>query len=249
MAIFVFSKIVELRAEVSPPPPAEEEEGDRYVPRGALSSVGERDASLNQPEQDFTLHLRGAVVPPPQEIEEEVEHRATPEPNSHLQGTLCIYQGHGVSCATRKTKPGKLQTCSRDVDDGICMNFPSAGAVFTCLANAKVNLYDIPGCQSNDADVEDFGCVDMTAGTYFLLCCAPEESNNNGCMGDAPSSLHAAEAAAESVVKSAEAEVAAVEEIIDEIIEELYEATATTELVEEADGQDKFDKGLAAVVA
>jgi len=96
-------------------------------------------------------------------------------------GTICIYQAPHTSCAKRKTHPGKLQTCSREVDDGICMNFPCAGAVFTCGANEKVNMYRDPGCTSGPAEAEFVSCVDMTEGTYFLLCCT-SESNESGQM-------------------------------------------------------------------
>jgi hypothetical protein len=84
-------------------------------------------------------------------------------------GTVCIYKGS--SCADRKSNPGMLVSCNRDLEDGTCMNFPSAGAVFTCKANEKVNIYQAPGCQASVAAAKYVGCIDLSIDAYFLVCC------------------------------------------------------------------------------
>ena len=93
-------------------------------------------------------------------------------------GTLCIYEGS--SCDKRlKNKPGKLTSCNREIEDNTCMNFPSLGAIFTCAANEKISLFPNPGCASSLAKVVSCACVDMTLGTYFLLCCTSEANSSD----------------------------------------------------------------------
>jgi len=85
--------------------------------------------------------------------------------------TMCVYQGS--SCEGRaKGDPGVFRSCNAEVEDNQCVNFPSAGAIYTCAANEKVNMYPIPGCETDGAEARFVGCVDMTVGTYFLLCCS-----------------------------------------------------------------------------
>jgi len=92
-------------------------------------------------------------------------------------GTLCVYQGS--SCEERKHgKKGRFAGCNEEVEDNVCMNFPTAGVVYTCAANEKVNVYSAPGCASQNTSSEDVTCVDMTIGTYFLLCCTSQNDPN-----------------------------------------------------------------------
>jgi hypothetical protein len=96
------------------------------------------------------------------------------ESSTFSHGKFCIYQ-EGSCDARSKGNPGKLFTCNEKVQDDVCINFPSDAAIFRCGRNQRVAHYQVPGCGAPSLIAEeDVTCVDMTEGTYFLLCCSEE---------------------------------------------------------------------------
>jgi len=108
-------------------------------------------------------------------------------------GTVCIYQGS--SCTERaQGKPGRFASCNSEVEDDICMNFPTAGVVFKCASEDNLSIYPTAGCASKRGVSQQVACVDMTLGTYFLLCCMEKGSKGEPCNDGTPTVLNTQEA-------------------------------------------------------
>jgi len=105
------------------------------------------------------------------------------EDSDRPRGTVCIYQGS--SCLERaQGKPGRFASCNSEVEDNICINFPTAGVVFRCASEERVMTYPAGECESSTPVEQSIACVDMTLGTYFLLCCAAKNSHGEPCAYD-----------------------------------------------------------------
>ena len=127
--------------------------------------VADRPISSNSKQQEDELKQTGKLRAGPD------DELANAEIDTGTKrGTVCIYQGS--SCAERaQGKPGKFASCNSEVEDGICMNFPTAGVVFKCASEVNLVTYPTAGCEAKRGVAQQVACVDMTLGTYFLLCC------------------------------------------------------------------------------
>jgi len=149
-----------------------------------LTNAASEVSSEPEQQQDplVSPNLRGSQPQVPLDFEAGDENAESTDNKRH--GTVCIYQGS--SCLERaQGKPGKFASCNSEVEDGICMNFPTAGIVFKCSNNNNLIAYPTPGCGSDKNGVEQpIVCVDMTLGTYLLLCCADKGSHGEPCAYD-----------------------------------------------------------------
>jgi len=149
-------------------------------PGKAMLKLFHRSISSNSEKQSEDMassSLRGSTS------EEQVE-QVEQDNDSTRHGTVCIYQGS--SCLERaQGRPGRFTSCNSEVEDDICMNFPTAGIVFKCSSENHLITYPTAGCSSEKHAVEQpLVCVDMTLGTYFLLCCTDKGSHGEPCAYD-----------------------------------------------------------------